>query len=52
MKKSKLLIASVVVSFSLLAAPSMANPTENKPPLVETEEQLSFSDWFFGLFDF
>ena len=52
MKKSKLFIASVLVSLSLLSVTSIAGPGEIPPPAIETEEQLSFSDWFFGLFDF
>lgn len=54
MKKSKLLAASMIVSFALLSVPSVAGPTEKKElqPVVAPESEGSFSDWFFSLFDF
>lgn len=52
MKKSKLIIASVAISFALLAAPTMATPVKQKPPVEELEAGQSFSNWFMSLFQF
>lgn len=54
MKKCKLFIVSIVVSFSLVSAPILAGPTVKDPPRAEAqvESGTSFSEWFFSLFDF
>ncbi len=53
MKKCKLLAVSVVVSFSLLSAPAISGPTKKtKPEVEQVASEQSFSEWFFGLFDF
>ncbi len=53
MKKSKLLIASILVSASLATMPASATTGKKDPPLApEIQATQSFSDWFMSLFDF
>jgi hypothetical protein len=52
MKKSKLIVAAFVVSLSFISVSSHASINKRPPPAVEIQEEQSFSDWFFGLFDF
>jgi hypothetical protein len=56
MKKSKLLVASVFVSFALVSVSSFASPGKKKKiePVVEVSIQTTHSstNWFFDLFDF
>lgn len=55
MKKSKLLLASLLVSFALVSTQSMANPSKKKIPGSDSEQLTSTEssmDWFFDLLSF
>jgi hypothetical protein len=55
MKKCKLLIASIIISFSLtsaVAARADCCPSERPPPSIELQSEPSFGEWFFSLFGF
>ena len=52
MKKSKLVIASVCVSLTLLATQVSAGPTKQPDKRIEVQQSQSLSEWFFSLFDF
>jgi hypothetical protein len=53
MKKSKLLIAALLVSCAFLTVPSVAGPGDKVPPVeVLDGSSRSFADWFFDLFSF
>lgn len=54
MKKSKLFIASVVVSCVLVSAPIIAGPGDKKipEPVMEAQSNSPLTDWFLDLFDF
>jgi hypothetical protein len=50
MRKSRIVIAAIIVSFALSSSTSIAGPTEKTPPTVvkTASETQSFSDWFFS----
>lgn len=50
MKKSKLLIASIVISFTLISASTIAGPGVKKPPQAAEVVESSFSQWALSLF--
>jgi hypothetical protein len=51
MKKIKFTIASIILSFTLVSASSIAGPTVKTPPQTATSADSSFSEWFYSLFD-
>jgi hypothetical protein len=52
MKKSRIVIAAIIVSLSLLSSTSSAGPTEKTPPTLmkSASETQSTSEWFFSFF--
>ncbi len=50
MKKSKLLIASIVISFTLTSASTVAGPGVKKPPQASDVVESSFSPLALSVF--
>jgi hypothetical protein len=52
MKNFKSFMAALIVSCALVSAPSIANPTDKKPPQTRTVAEVSFSAWLSNVFNF